>query len=189
LVNACREAAGWPKPWRVAVNVSPRQLCDPGFVALLSDTLQRSSLDPNRLEIEITETVLIQNGEATLGILQSLKRLGVRIVLDDFGTGYSSLSYLQRFPFDKVKIDRSFIQNLNDSTSAQAIVGAILAMSHQLHLEVTAEGVENESQLAMLHGRECDQIQGFLLSRPIPQQELASFIGRYAEGPADQNSE
>ena len=182
LESACREAAGWPMPWSVAVNVSPRQLCDPGFVALVRDVLQRTTLAPKRLEIEITETVLIQDGEATLAILQSLKGLGVRIVLDDFGTGYSSLSYLQRFPFDKVKIDQSFVRNLNDSASAQAIVGAILAMSHQLHLEVTAEGVENETQLAMLHGRNCDQVQGYLLSRPIPQNELARFIGQYAGG-------
>ncbi|HEY1386588.1 MAG TPA: EAL domain-containing protein [Dongiaceae bacterium] len=193
LESACREAACWPKPWRVAVNVSPRQLSDPGFATNVTRALQRSGLSPDRLEVEITETVLIQDGEATLAILQNLKRLGIRIVLDDFGTGYSSLSYLQRFPFDKVKIDQSFIRNLNDSASAQAIVGAILAMSHQLHLEVTAEGVENEAQLAMLHGRECDQIQGYLLSKPIPQQELSRFIDRYAQRRAPaletQNSE
>lgn len=176
LQTACREAMSWPEPWRVAVNVSPRQFTTGDLVATVDEVLDRSGLDPARLEIEITEALLITDSDATLRTLQSLKRRGVRIVLDDFGTGYSSLSYLQRFPFDKVKIDRSFVTGLVTNDNARAIVNAILAMSHQLNLEVTAEGVEQEAQLAILHASHCDQIQGFLLAKPIPQRELPQFI-------------
>jgi diguanylate cyclase (GGDEF)-like protein/PAS domain S-box-containing protein len=176
LKTACREAASWPMRCSIAVNVSARQLTGGDFVAVVTDVLRRTGLEPSRLEIEITETLLINDGQAALDILQGLKALGVRIVLDDFGTGYSSLSYLQRFPFDKVKIDRSFIHNLTNSESARTIVGAILAMSHQLHLEVTAEGVELEEELALLNSGSCDQIQGYLLSRPLPQHEVEDFL-------------
>jgi diguanylate cyclase (GGDEF)-like protein/PAS domain S-box-containing protein len=176
LETACREAASWPKSCRLAVNVSARQFTGCDLVAVVGDILRRTGLDPTRLEIEITETLLINDGDAALTVLQGLKRLGVRIVLDDFGTGYSSLSYLQRFPFDKVKIDKSFVQNLTSSESARTIVGAIVAMSHQLRLEVTAEGVEAEEELALLHSEHCDQIQGFLLSRPIPQQDVRNYL-------------
>jgi diguanylate cyclase (GGDEF)-like protein/PAS domain S-box-containing protein len=176
LEAACREAASWPAPYRVAVNVSPRQFRGGDFPALVADVLRRTGLPAGRLEIEITETLLIKDGEATLGILRRLKQCGVRIALDDFGTGYSSLSYLQRFPFDKVKIDQSFIRTLTSSEDARAIVGAILAMSHQLRLEVTAEGVETAEQLSFLRAQRCDQIQGFLLSRPLPQEKVRDFI-------------
>jgi EAL domain-containing protein (putative c-di-GMP-specific phosphodiesterase class I) len=146
----------------------------------VANVLDRTGLEPNRLELEVTETLLITDGEAALETLQHLKRIGVRIALDDFGTGYSSLSYLQRFPFDKVKIDKSFIDDLTRSANARAIVGAILAMSHQLHLEVTAEGVETAEQLALLRAQQCDQIQGYLLSRPLPQAKLREFIRAHA---------
>ena len=162
----------------MAVNVSPRQFTEGDFPALVTDVLRRTGLPAARLEIEITETLLIKDGEATLGILQRLKQSGVRIALDDFGTGYSSLSYLQRFPFDKVKIDQSFIRTLTFSEDARAIVGAIVAMSHQLRLEVTAEGVETAEQLALLRAQRCDQIQGFVLSRPLPQAQVRDFILR-----------
>jgi diguanylate cyclase (GGDEF)-like protein/PAS domain S-box-containing protein len=178
LEAACREAASWPAPFRVAVNVSPRQFTGGDFPALVTDVLRRTGLPAARLEIEITEALLIKDGEAMLGILQRLKQSGVRIALDDFGTGYSSLSYLQRFPFDKVKIDRSFIHTLTFSEDARAIVGAIVAMSHQLRLEVTAEGVETAEQLALLRAQRCDQMQGFLLSRPLPQAQVRDFILR-----------
>jgi EAL domain-containing protein (putative c-di-GMP-specific phosphodiesterase class I) len=178
LETACREAASWPAPFRVAVNISPRQFTEGDFPALVTDVLRRTGLPAGRLEIEITETLLIKDGEATLGILQRLKQSGVRIALDDFGTGYSSLSYLQRFPFDKVKIDQSFIRTLTFSEDARAIVGAIVAMSHQLRLEVTAEGVETAEQLALLRAQQCDQMQGFLLSRPMPQAQVRDFILR-----------
>jgi diguanylate cyclase len=176
LEAACREAVSWPVPYRVAVNVSPRQFTGGDFPALVTDVLRRTGLPAGRLEIEITETLLIKDGEAAFGILQQLKQQGVRIALDDFGTGYSSLSYLQRFPFDKVKIDQSFIHTLTSSDDAYAIVGAILAMSHQLRLEVTAEGVETAEQLALLRAQQCDQIQGYLLSRPMPQAQVRDYI-------------
>ena len=160
----------------MAVNVSPRQFTGGDFADVVADVLRRTGLPPGRLEVEITETLLIKDGEAALATLQRLKQSGVRIALDDFGTGYSSLSYLQRFPFDKVKIDQSFIRTLTSSEDARAIVGAILAMSHQLRLEVTAEGVETAEQLALLRAQQCDQIQGFLLSRPLPQEKVRDFV-------------
>lgn len=178
LEAACREAASWPPQYRVAVNVSPRQFTDGDFPTLVDDVLLRTGLAAGRLEIEVTETLLIKDGETALGILRRLKQNGVRIALDDFGTGYSSLSYLQRFPFDKVKIDQSFVRTMTTSEDARAIVSAILAMSHQLRLEVTAEGVETVEQLAFLRAQRCDQIQGFLLSRPLPREELRDFIIR-----------
>jgi diguanylate cyclase (GGDEF)-like protein len=176
LEAACHEAASWPASCKVAVNVSPRQFTRGDFPALVGDVLRRTGLLADQLEIEITETLLITDGEAALGILQRLKQIGVRVVLDDFGTGYSSLSYLQRFPFDKVKIDRSFVGILDSSENARAIVGAILAMGHQLHLKVTAAGVETVAQLELLRAQHCDQIQGYLLSRPLPQSKVRDFI-------------
>jgi EAL domain-containing protein (putative c-di-GMP-specific phosphodiesterase class I) len=180
LETACREAASWPGCYRIAVNVSPRQLASGDFASLVSDVLRRTGLAPDRLEIEITETVLIKEAAVAMGVLRRLKALGVRIALDDFGTGYSSLSYLQRFPFDKVKIDKSFVQSLTDSANARAIVGAILAMCRQLGLQVTAEGIETSEQLAQLRAQDCDQIQGFLLGRPIPWQDVKGFISQQA---------
>ena len=180
--SACREAVSWPAPWRIAVNVSPRQLGSSDFATQVADILRRTGLAPERLEIEITETVLIQDADVATQVLRRLKQLGVRLALDDFGTGYSSLSYLQRFPFDKVKIDKSFVQSLTDNASARAIVGAILAMCRQLGLEVTAEGIETGDQLAQLHSQACDQIQGYLLGRPIAWQELGDFVARQVAG-------
>lgn len=181
LESACREAASWPGSYRIAVNVSPRQIGNGDFAGLVADVLRRSGLAPDRLEIEITETVLMKDAERAMQVLRQLKRLGVRIALDDFGTGYSSLSYLQRFPFDKVKIDRSFIHSLSDSANARAIVGAILAMCRQLGLDVTAEGIETGAQLTQLRAHDCDQIQGFLLGRPIPWQDVRRFISCQTE--------
>jgi diguanylate cyclase (GGDEF)-like protein/PAS domain S-box-containing protein len=181
LETACREAASWPVCYRIAVNVSPRQLASSNFAALVADVLERTRLAADRLEIEITETALITDAAAAMQVLRGLKRLGVRIALDDFGTGYSSLAYLQRFPFDRVKIDKSFIQSLADNEDTRAIVGAILAMCRQLRLEVTAEGVENADQLMQLRAQHCDQIQGFLLARPIPHTDVGSYISRQRE--------
>jgi diguanylate cyclase (GGDEF)-like protein/PAS domain S-box-containing protein len=189
LEAACREAASWPSQYRVAVNVSPRQFTGGDFPSLVAGVLRRTGLPAGRLEIEITETLLIKDGEAALGILRRLKQSGVRIALDDFGTGYSSLSYLQRFPFDKVKIDQSFVRTLSSSEDARAIVGAILAMGHQLRLEVTAEGVETLEQLAFLRSQQCDQVQGFLLSRPLPQENVRDYILRTQARPATEAAE
>ena len=144
LHTACSAAKSWPVPCVVAVNVSPRQFIGEDFADTVEDVLEATGLPPNRLELEITETVMIHEADRALDSLLRLKALGVSLALDDFGTGFSSLSNLQRFPFDKVKIDKSFIHDLIERESAQAIVGAILAMSHQLNLIVTAEGVETE---------------------------------------------
>ena len=176
LEAACREAAGWPSRHRVAVNVSPRQLIEGDFPSLVRTVLHRSGLAPDRLEIEVTETLLIQHGEAALGLLQQLKQLGVRLALDDFGAGYSSLGFLQRFRFDNVKIDQSFVRSVTSSEDARAIIAAILAMGHQLRLEVTAEGVETAEQLAFLRTRPFDRMQGFLLAHPLPRDAVRDYI-------------
>lgn len=164
LETACRAAAGWAAPCRIAVNVSARQLKDDRLPGVIAAVLARTGLHPGRLELEVTESTLIDDADQALQALLALKGLGLRVVLDDFGTGYSSLSYLQRFPFDKIKIDRSFITDLTQSSGSHAIVSAILALSGTLGLQVTAEGVETEDQLALLRAAGCDQIQGFLLA-------------------------
>jgi EAL domain-containing protein (putative c-di-GMP-specific phosphodiesterase class I) len=140
--------------------------------------LDSTGLSAERLEIEITETLLIRHGEDALRILRQLKQIGVRVVLDDFGAGCSSLAYLQRFQFDTVKIDQSFVRSATTSEDARAIIGAILAMSHQLRLEVTAEGVETMEQLAFLRTQPFDQMQGFLLAHPLPREAVLDYIGR-----------
>ncbi|HET9146650.1 MAG TPA: EAL domain-containing protein, partial [Acetobacteraceae bacterium] len=166
LATACNEAASWPHPYRIAVNLSPSQFRAPNLAEEIVETVARSGLSPERLELEITEGVLIGDTERTLKVLRRLKDHGIRIALDDFGTGYSSLSYLRRFPFDKIKIDRSFVQNLGIDEEAEAIVRAILALGRSLRLDVTAEGVENAAQLETLRVEGCNLVQGFLLGRP-----------------------
>lgn len=168
LEAACREAACWPARCRLAVNLSPLQFRGGQLPATVADILERTGLAAGRLELEVTENLLIGDTAQALTSLRGLKALGVRIALDDFGTGYSSLSYLRRFPFDKLKIDRSFIQALCDDAGARAIVEAILAMSCSLKLDVTAEGVETPDQLAALQAMSCATVQGFLLGRPMP---------------------
>lgn len=178
LEAACREAADWPSRYHVAVNVSPRQFIDGDFPSLVGHVLRSTGLAADRLEIEVTETLLIRDGEIALGILRQLKQIGVKVALDDFGAGYSSLAYLQRFQFDKVKIDQSFVRSAASSEDARAIIKAILAMSHQLRLEVTAEGVETTEQLAFLRTQTFDQLQGFLLAHPLPRDAVADYILR-----------
>ena len=177
LERACCEAAGWATPCRVAVNVSPLQLKEAGFRQLVANVLARSGLRPSLLEIEVTEGVLIEKDEQVLGILRELKSLGVRLTLDDFGTGYSSLSYLLRLPFDKIKIDKSFVQSTD--FGAKAILEAILVMSRRLDLEVVAEGVETEQQLVMIRQQRCAEIQGFLLAKPMPAEEVDNYLRDY----------
>ena len=166
LAAACNEAASWPQPYRVAVNLSPAQFHMLGLAEEIAEIVARSGLAPERLELEVTEGVLIGDTDRALKVLSKLKAQGIRIALDDFGTGYSSLSYLRRFPFDKIKIDRSFVQNLGADNEAGAIVRAILALGRSLRLDVTAEGVENAAQLETLRAEGCDLVQGFLLGRP-----------------------
>jgi diguanylate cyclase (GGDEF)-like protein len=170
--EACNRAATWPEHIRIAVNVSPVQF----HRGALNDTILRalavSGLAPNRLEVEITESIFLEGGDATLKLLHSLRSLGVRVALDDFGTGYSSLSYLQSFPFDKLKIDRSFIQNLLTREGASAIVRAITELAHALNIETTAEGVEETAQLMELRAHGCSSVQGFLFAEPMTAADV-----------------
>ena len=173
LRTACRDAAAWHRPLRLAVNLSPAQFRQDDIVATIREALAESGLAPERLELEITEGLLLQNTDAVLRRLEALRALGVRIVLDDFGTGYSSLAYLWRFPFDKLKIDRSFVRDLESDARAVAIVETIIGLSRVLRIPVTAEGVETEAQMRALAAIGCDQVQGFLLGRPVPPEALA----------------
>ena len=176
LHEACRQAVQWPEHIRVAVNVSPLQFRNSGFQTIVLQALARSGLSPARLEIEITESVFLEGEGPVVELLHKLRAMGIRVALDDFGTGYSSLSYLRSFPFDKIKIDRSFITALNDDPSATAIVRAIVDLANALHMETTAEGVEDDDQLACLRGEGCGNIQGYLFSRPIDGSRIAAML-------------
>ncbi len=174
--EACRVASSWPDHIRVAVNVSPVQFRSSTLNSIVLQGLSRSGLEPQRLELEITESLFIDNVEATLASLHSLRALGVRVALDDFGTGYSSLSYLRSFPFDKLKIDRSFIVDLLAHKGATAIIRAITTLADALGMETTAEGVENSDQLDILRAEGCGQIQGYLFSKPIPAKDVEMLL-------------
>jgi len=176
LQEACRQATSWPDHVRIAVNVSPVQLQRPGLAEVIMQALAKSRLRPDRLEVEITESVFLAGTEATMKLLHSLRSIGVRIALDDFGTGYSSLSYLQSFPFDKLKIDRSFIQNLLVRPGAVAVVRAITDLAGALGMETTAEGVEEDSQLAELRNQGCSSVQGFLFAKPMPAGQVLKLL-------------
>ncbi|HEU4961363.1 MAG TPA: EAL domain-containing protein [Sphingomonas sp.] len=176
LHEACRQASAWPADVRVAVNVSPLQFRNSGFTSIVFQALSQSGLAPGRLEIEITESVFLEGADATVALLHRLRGLGVRIALDDFGTGYSSLSYLRSFPFDKIKIDRSFVTNVALDESAGAIVDAIVHLAKALNMDTTAEGVEDDHQLACLKSHGCGSIQGYLFSRPVDAEMVASLI-------------
>ena len=170
--EACRRAATWPQNIRVAVNVSAVQFHRGALHETILAALAASRLEPTRLEVEITESVFLEGGETTLKLLHSLRSLGVRIALDDFGTGYSSLSYLQSFPFDKLKIDRSFIQNLLTRDGATAIVHAITELANALGIETTAEGVEETAQLEELRSHGCSSVQGYLFAEPMTASDV-----------------
>ncbi|WP_075214277.1 putative bifunctional diguanylate cyclase/phosphodiesterase [Mongoliimonas terrestris] len=185
LRTACMDAAAWPGDLKVAVNLSPMQFDGPGLPAVVASALARSGLLPERLELEITESVLLADTSATLATLGQLKALGVRIAMDDFGTGYSSLSYLRAFPFDKVKIDRSFVADMEVNADSAAIVRAVLTLGASLGMSTTAEGVETGSQLALLRAEGCDDAQGYFLSRPVPAADVAATIARLAVPAAD----
>jgi diguanylate cyclase (GGDEF)-like protein len=172
LGEACAEAARWPAHVRIAVNLSPAQFRKGDLLEVITGALARSGLAAERLELEITESVLLQKSDATLAMLHAIKRLGVSIVLDDFGTGYSSLSYLRMFPFDKIKIDRSFVRELASRADCSAIVCAITGLARSLNIVTTAEGVETEEQLALVISAGCNQVQGFLFGQPAPAAAL-----------------
>jgi diguanylate cyclase (GGDEF)-like protein len=184
LRTACRTAAAWPQPCRIAVNLSPVQFRRGDLPAVVAGVLAETGLSPERLELEITEGVLMDDADAAIRTLADLHDLGIRLVLDDFGTGFSSLSYLQRFSFDKLKVDRSFVARLESDPSSRSIVSAIIAMSHSLHIQVTAEGVESNAQLDLLRAQDCDEFQGFLLGKPMPQAAALALMRDHADAAA-----
>ena len=168
LMEACREAASWDRPLRIAVNVSAAQFRRENLDAQVRKSLRESGLDPSRLELEITEGVLIEDVSRARKSMRSLKNLGILIALDDFGTGYSSLSYVEAFPLDRIKIDRSFVASLGQSERSLAIVRAVIGLAHGLGLSVLAEGIETSVQMALLAKEGCDEMQGYLIGRPAP---------------------
>ena len=178
LREACREAASWPLPLQIAVNLSPAQFMHGDVVGLVHSILLETGLAPGRLELEITEGVLIEDFDRGLALLRRLKALGVRISMDDFGSGYSSLSYLQAFPFDKIKIDRAFVINLGRNPQSASIVRAVIGLGHGLEMSIVAEGVETQEQLAFLADAGCDAVQGYFLGKPLPIGQYAALVGR-----------
>ena len=174
--SACAEAAKWPEDVTVAVNVSPVQFRSQNLVQIVIHALASSGLAPARLEIEITEAILLEQTEETLAILMQLHTLGVRIAMDDFGTGYSSLSYLQKFPFDKIKIDQAFIAGLSTDSESSAIVRAVTGIAGSFHMDTTAEGVETEDQRAIVTALGCTEMQGYLFSAARPAAEILDLL-------------
>ncbi|MGJ4993706.1 sensor domain-containing protein [Bradyrhizobium sp. HKCCYLS3077] len=181
LREACREAASWPKPLQVAVNLSPAQFVHGDLVALVHSILLETGLSPGRLELEITEGVLIEDFDRGVSLLRRLKALGVRVSMDDFGSGYSSLSYLQAFPFDKIKIDRAFVMNLGRNPQSAAIIRAVIGLGHGMNMSIVAEGVETPEQLGFLAEQGCDSVQGYLLGKPLPIDKYDGVVGRASD--------
>lgn len=176
LREACARAACFPQGVRIAVNLSPMQLRKPGFALTVLKAIETAHLPPERLELEITETALLTEDAAALACLRDLRSLGVSIALDDFGTGYSTLSRLLAFPIDRIKIDRSFVQELGAKGESASIIQAVVGLARDLSIKVTAEGVETNLQLRQLHGLGCDEVQGYLLSKPKPLSDLLDFF-------------
>ena len=172
LLTACREAAGWPTDEKIAVNLSPVQLAHCDLPKLLEQILAETGLPASRLELEITESSIIQDKERSLNALRQIRSLGVTIAIDDFGTGYSSLETLRSFPFDRIKLDRSFMSEVEESAQARAVIRAVLALGKSLNISVLAEGVETEQQLQLLLSEGCDEAQGYLLGRPQPYDQI-----------------
>jgi predicted signal transduction protein with EAL and GGDEF domain len=178
--EACSVATTWPSTMRLAVNLSPAQFRSAGLALVVARTLAASGLHPGRLELEINETALWEDIEASLEILYCLRGLGVRIAMDDFGTGHSSLAYLQSFPFDRIKIDRSFVKDIADRSSSKQIVRALAEIAQALGMETTVEGIERQDQLEAVKLEGCTEMQGFLFSRAVPADELRLFFERTA---------
>jgi diguanylate cyclase (GGDEF)-like protein len=173
--HGCEQLSAWPEHLHLAVNLSPAQLRGSGLITTVMQAIHHSGIDPTRLELEITENVLLHDDQLHASLLHSLRGLGVRVALDDFGTGYSSVNYLRAFPFDKIKIDRSFLKGLGETNETLPIVRAVIALAHAMGMVTTAEGVENEAQLAVLLAEGCDQAQGFLFSRAFPAEEFTDL--------------
>ena len=176
LRTACAEAASWDQPASIAVNLSAIQFQDQSLVRTVTSALAHSGLDPQRLELEITESALMSDTDAVVTTLRSLRSLSVRISMDDFGTGYSSLSYLQKFPFDKIKIDQSFVRGMADNIEAGAIVRAVARLGSSLGMKTTAEGVETEEQLAAVRAEGCSHVQGYFTGRPMSGSDAAALV-------------
>ena len=174
--TACREAAGWPTPLNVAVNVSAVQFGSPGLVPTIISALAESGIAPSRLELEITESALLSDQSSALAVLRRVREIGVRVSMDDFGTGYSSLSSLRSFPFDKIKIDQSFVRGLDGDASGAAIVAAVAALGRTLGITTTAEGVETEEQLRRITDHGCTDVQGYFISRPLTPDRIEHFL-------------
>ncbi|HJX85289.1 MAG TPA: EAL domain-containing protein, partial [Candidatus Angelobacter sp.] len=180
LQTACRQnkawqAAGLPKLC-VAVNLSPRQFQQPDLLAMVERALKESQLDPNSLELEITESSVMRSTESAIVTMKALKTMGVHLAIDDFGSGYSSLAYLKRFPIDCLKIDQSFVRDVTGDPNDAAIVMAVITLAHSLNLSVVAEGVETEEQLRFLRLLRCDEMQGYLFSRPLDAEAFQSLV-------------
>ena len=178
--NACRQGKLWQDegclPIRMAMNLSIRQFRNNNLARTIGDALEASRFDPARLDLELTESILMQNADQAIATLRNLKSLGVRVTIDDFGTGYSSLSYLKDLPIDALKLDISFVSGIAKNRSDEAISRAVISLAHNLDMKVIAEGVETPDQLEFLRGLGCDEVQGFLFSRPLPPSEAARFL-------------
>jgi EAL domain-containing protein (putative c-di-GMP-specific phosphodiesterase class I) len=179
LNKACLEAARWPQNIKVAVNLSPVQFRSGSLVQAVAAALKASGLAASRLELEITESAMMRDADATLATLSQLKALGVHIAMDDFGTGYSSLAYLQKFPFDKVKIDRTFVRGIEQTTNL-AIIRAVAGIAASMGISALAEGVETEEQFAIVAAAHCDEVQGFLFSEARPASDVAAMLANDA---------
>jgi predicted signal transduction protein with EAL and GGDEF domain len=188
LQTACAQIRAWQAMGHsgltVSVNLSPRQFQQADLVSQVAEALSANGVEADRLDLEITESSAMENAELTINTLWELRKLGVGISMDDFGTGYSSLNYLKRFPIDRVKLDRSFVQDVVTNSEDAAIVRAVIAMAHTLKLVVVAEGVENENQLAFLRQQRCDEMQGFLFSPPVDPREFEKLLQRRQALPA-----
>jgi EAL domain-containing protein (putative c-di-GMP-specific phosphodiesterase class I) len=179
LRRACAEAAAWPdRSLLLAVNLSPAQFRAPGLVESVAAALSEAGLDPRRLELEITEGVLLQSTEEALATMHRLREIGVRFAMDDFGTGYSSLAYLRSFPFDRLKVDRAFVRHIEADPGDVSIVRAVAGMGRELGMTTVAEGVETEGQLRLLAEAGCRHAQGYLFSAPVPASELPAVLAR-----------
>lgn len=163
----------------IAVNLSPRQFHQPNIVEMIASALHDYALPPHLLELEITESSLMRNPEEAALLLSELSEMGFRLSVDDFGTGYSSLGYLKRFPLDALKIDRSFVADIESSQDSASIAAAVIALAHSLGLKVVAEGVEKDAQMDYLRSLKCDLVQGYLLSRPMPADDLVNFLKKH----------
>ena len=180
LEEACRQAFSWinqgyPLP-EISVNLSARQLSQPDFLMTLAEVLSESGLPAQQLKLELTESMIMQQGDLAVDLLQNLKGLGVKLSIDDFGTGYSSLAYLKRFPIDELKIDKSFVRDLPEDRNDAEIAATIIAMARNLGLSVVAEGVEREEQLQFLASKHCDSFQGYLYSRPLEAGSMEKLL-------------